>query len=375
MKVYADNSATTCIKEEVVEEMLPYLKELYGNPSSSYSLGVTSKIGVDNARHEIAKKINAKESEIYFTSSGTEADNLAIKGIARLHKYKGKHIITTKIEHLAVLESMKCLEKEGFLVTYLDVDKNGRIDLEELRKSIREDTILISIMYANNEIGTVQEIEKIGGIAKANGVFFHTDAVQAFPYIDIDVCKENIDLMSISGHKIHGPKGVGALYVREGIDFLRIQDGGHQEQNKRAGTENVASIVGIGKAASMLDYSKAQDILDVREYFLDRALKEIKGCKLNGDRENRLPGNVNIQIENVKAKDLLVKLDMCNIYISAGSACTTSSSSPSHVLKAIGLLNKEAESSIRISFGYDNTKEDADYIIDNLKRIINEITN
>lgn len=371
--VYADHSATTYVKKEVLEEMLPFLKENYGNPSSNYSIGKTAKIAVERARKIIADKINAKESEIYFTSCGTEADNLAIKGIARANKYKGMHIITTKIEHSAVLESMKTLEKEGFLVTYLDVDKKGRINLESLKNAIREDTILISVMYANNEVGTVQEIEKIGAIAKNYGVIFHTDAVQAMPYLPIDVVKENIDALSISGHKLYAPKGVGALYIKENVKFIRIQDGGHQEKNKRSGTENVASIVGMGKAVSMLDLKESKKLLELREYFLDRIFKEIDGITLNGDRENRLPGNINISIDGTVSSDVLLKLDMKGIYVSAGSACNSLEKSTSHVLKAMGILNKDASSAIRITLGFENTKEDVDYIVENLKEIIEKL--
>lgn len=374
-KVYADHSATTHVKKEVLEEMLPYLKENYANPSSNYSIGKNAKLAVDKARKIIAEKINAKESEIYFTSCGTEADNLAIKGIARANKYKGTHIITSKIEHLAVLESVKNLEKEGFVVTYLDVDKEGRINLEDLKNKIRKDTILISIMYANNEVGTVQEIEKIGAIAKNNGVIFHTDAVQAFPYLDIDVEKENIDALSISGHKLYAPKGIGALYIKENIKFNRIQDGGHQENNKRSGTENVASIVGIGKAVTLLEKEDTNKLLELREYFLDRILKEISGVTLNGDRENRLPGNVNISIDKIVASDIILKLDMKGIYVSAGSACNAHENTGSHVLKAMGLLNKDANSAIRITLGFENTKDDVDYIIDNLKEIVKKLRN
>ncbi len=325
-KVYADHSATTYVKKSVIEEMLPYLDVKYGNSSSNYSLGKESSIALEKARKILAKSINAKEEEIYFTSGGTESDNLAIKGIARANKYKGNHIITTKIEHLAVLESVKALEKEGFVITYLDVDKNGRIDIKDLKNKITDKTILISIMYANNEIGTIQDIEKIGELAKNRGIAFHTDAVQAMPFLKIDVEKQNIDSLSISSHKLYGPKGIGMLYVRKNINFIRIQDGGHQEKNKRAGTENVPAIVGFAKAVELLEENKdevSKNVLSLREYFLDRILKETDNVVLNGDRENRLPGNINIQIKGILASDMLLKLDLKDIYVSAGSACNS----------------------------------------------------
>lgn len=375
-KVYADHSATTYVKKSVIEEMLPYLDTKYGNSSANYSLGIEANIAVEKARNILAKSINAKPSEIYITSGGTESDNLAIKGIALANKYKGNHIITTKIEHLAILESVKALEKEGFDITYLDVDKYGRIDLEDLKNKITDKTILISVMYANNEIGTIQEIDKIGQIAKDRGIIFHTDAVQAMPFIKLDVEKENIDSLSISSHKIYGPKGVGMVYIKDSVNFIRIQDGGHQEKNKRAGTENVPAIVGFAKAVEILEENKkevTEKVKNLREYFLDRILKETDYVYLNGDRENRLAGNINIQIKDVNAADMLLKLDLRGIYVSAGSACNSKEEKPSHVLKAIGLLNKEAKESIRITLGEENTKEDVDYIIDSIKEIYKEL--
>ena len=375
-KVYADHSATTYVKKSVIEEMLPYLDTKYGNSSANYSLGTEANIAVEKARNILAKSINAKPSEIYITSGGTESDNLAIKGIALANKYKGNHIITTKIEHLAILESVKALEKEGFDITYLDVDKYGRIDLEDLKNKITDKTILISVMYANNEIGTIQEIDKIGQIAKDRGIIFHTDAVQAMPFIKLDVEKENIDSLSISSHKIYGPKGVGMVYIKDSVNFIRIQDGGHQEKNKRAGTENVPAIVGFAKAVEILEENKkevTEKVKNLREYFLDRILKETDYVYLNGDRENRLAGNINIQIKDVNAADMLLKLDLRGIYVSAGSACNSKEEKPSHVLKAIGLLNKEAKESIRITLGEENTKEDVDYIVDSIKEIYKEL--
>lgn len=375
-KVYADHSATTYVKKSVIEEMLPYLDTKYGNSSANYSLGTEANIAVEKARNILAKSINAKPSEIYITSGGTESDNLAIKGIALANRYKGNHIITTKIEHLAILESVKALEKEGFDITYLDVDKYGRIDLEDLKNKITDKTILISVMYANNEIGTIQEIDKIGQIAKDRGIIFHTDAVQAMPFIKLDVEKENIDSLSISSHKIYGPKGVGMVYIKDSVNFIRIQDGGHQEKNKRAGTENVPAIVGFAKAVEILEGNKkevTEKVKNLREYFLDRILKETDYVYLNGDRENRLAGNINIQIKDVNAADMLLKLDLRGIYVSAGSACNSKEEKPSHVLKAIGLLNKEAKESIRITLGEENTKEDVDYIVDSIKEIYKEL--
>ena len=375
-KVYADHSATTYVKKSVIEEMLPYLDTKYGNSSANYSLGTEANIAVEKARNILAKSINAKPSEIYITSGGTESDNLAIKGIALANRYKGNHIITTKIEHLAILESVKALEKEGFDITYLDVDKYGRIDLEDLKNKITDKTILISVMYANNEIGTIQEIDKIGQIAKDRGIIFHTDAVQAMPFIKLDVEKENIDSLSISSHKIYGPKGVGMVYIKDSVNFIRIQDGGHQEKNKRAGTENVPAIVGFAKAVEILEENKkevTEKVKNLREYFLDRILKETDYVYLNGDRENRLAGNINIQIKDVNAADMLLKLDLRGIYVSAGSACNSKEEKPSHVLKAIGLLNKEAKESIRITLGEENTKEDVDYIVDSIKEIYKEL--
>lgn len=375
-KVYADHSATTYVKKSVIEEMLPYLDTKYGNSSANYSLGTEANIAVEKARNILAKSINAKPSEIYITSGGTESDNLAIKGIALANRYKGNHIITTKIEHLAILESVKALEKEGFDITYLDVDKYGRIDLEDLKNKITDKTILISVMYANNEIGTIQEIDKIGQISKDRGIIFHTDAVQAMPFIKLDVEKENIDSLSISSHKIYGPKGVGMVYIKDSVNFIRIQDGGHQEKNKRAGTENVPAIVGFAKAVEILEENKkevTEKVKNLREYFLDRILKETDYVYLNGDRENRLAGNINIQIKDVNAADMLLKLDLRGIYVSAGSACNSKEEKPSHVLKAIGLLNKEAKESIRITLGEENTKEDVDYIVDSIKEIYKEL--
>lgn len=327
MKIrYFDHAATTYVKEEVLKEMLPYFSLQYGNASSIYSIGRKSKKAIEEAREKVAKAINSKTKEIYFTSCGSEADNLALKGIAYANKEKGKHIITSKIEHPAILESCKTLEKQGFQITYLNVNKDGLISLEELENSIREDTILISIMYANNEIGTIEPIKEIGEIAKKHKILFHTDSVQAIGNVKIDVDEMNIDLLSMSAHKFYGPKGVGALYVREGVKFDRIQDGGHQEKNKRAGTENIAGIVGLGKAIELacMNLEKYnQKLTSLRDYYFLEVEKKIQNIKINGDRLNRLPGNANISFENIDGGELLLKLDEVGICASTGSACSS----------------------------------------------------
>lgn len=371
--IYLDNSATTRIDDRVLEEMLPYLKSNYGNASSLYSLGRESKKAIEDARDKVAKFLNCKSSEIYFTSGGSESDNTAIKGIARANRKKGNHIITSKIEHRAVLETCKTLEKEGFEITYLDVDRYGRVDIEKLKSVIRKDTILISIMYANNEIGTIQDIEKIGKIARENGICFHTDAVQAVSILDIDVEKQNIDSLSLSAHKFYGPKSIGVLYVKKNIKFEKFIDGGHQERNKRAGTENVANIVGLAKALEIATESlqaHKNKISSLRDYFESNLKSKIENATINGDIENRLPGNSNISFLGVNGQDLLLNLDMLGICVSSGSACTSGSIDPSHVLTAIGLDEEKAKSSIRISIGKYNTKEDIDYLIKNLVKII-----
>ena len=323
---YFDHAATTYVKEEVLKEMLPYFNLEYGNPSSIYSIGRKSKKAIENAKERVAKAINSKSKEIYFTSCGSESDNLALKGVAYANKEKGNHIITSKIEHPAILESCKTLEKQGFEVTYLNVDKNGFISLQELENSIKKETILISIMFANNEIGTIEPIKKIGEIAKKHKIPFHTDSVQAIGNVKIDVDEMNIDLLSMSAHKFYGPKGVGALYVREGINFNRIQDGGQQEKNKRAGTENVAGIVGLGKAieTAYINLEEYNDKLTkLRDYYFSEIEKKIPYIKVNGDRLNRLPGNANISFENVNGGELLLKLDEVGICASTGSACSS----------------------------------------------------
>lgn len=372
---YFDHAATTAVAEEVKKEMLPYFCENYGNASSLYDLGIKSKEAINIARGKVARAINAKPEEIYFTSCGTESDNLSLKGIARAYRNKGNHIITSIIEHPAILNSCKSLEKEGFKVTYLSVNKYGFIDLQELKNAINKDTILISIMMANNEIGTIEPIEEISKIAHQNNIIFHTDAVQAIGNIKIDVRKMGIDALSMSAHKFYGPKGVGALYINENVKFIPIQNGGHQEFDKRAGTENVAGIVGLGKAIEIanneiLDYNKR--LLDLREYFL-RKIKIIPYIQINGDLEKRLSGNINISFLFTNNKDIIRELNKKGICVSAGSACSSGEIRTSHVLSAIGLSEGIARGSIRITLGKENTKEDIDYLVNVLEEIIKKL--
>lgn len=374
--IYLDNNATTKTDEEVVKAMIPYMSENYGNPSSIYRIGRENRRAVEDAREEVAKILKCDPSEIYFTSGGSESDNMAIKGIAHSNIKKGNHIITSKIEHPAVLETCKQLEKEGFEITYVNVDENGVIDLEELKNSIKATTILITMMFANNEIGTIEPIQQIGEIARQNNIIFHTDAVQAIGNIDIDVKKLNIDSLSLSAHKFYGPKGVGALYIKKGIQFEKIIDGGHQERNKRAGTENVAGIVGLGKAIKLayenLD-EKNERIRSLRDYYVEQVKKRIPYIKINGDIERRLPGNSNISFRFIEGEGLLLNLDLKGICASSGSACTSGSLDPSHVLLAIGLPHEIAHGSLRISIGKDNTKEEIDYVVDSLVEIVNKL--
>ncbi len=371
---YFDHAATTMVKEEVLKEMIPYFTISYGNASSIYNIGRNAKYAVECSRSKIAKAIGANEDEIYFVSCGSEADNLAIKGICLANSDKGKHIITSKIEHPAVLNTCKSMEKQGFNVTYLNVNKNGEILLQELENSIRSDTILISIMYANNEIGTIQPIEQIAKIAKKHNIIFHTDAVQAVGNVYIDVKGQNIDALSMSGHKFYGPKGIGALYIRSGINFEKIQDGGHQEKDKRAGTENVPGIVGMSKAIEIANKNLDEHIdklTTLRNYLISEIETYIPNAILNGDRTNRLAGNVNFSFPNADGQELLLKLDAYGICTSSGSACSSGQESPSHVLTAIGLNQNLAKGTIRISLGDENTLEDVDYLIEKIKKIVN----
>lgn len=371
--VYADNAATTQVSKPVLDAMLPYLSEQYGNPSSLYQFGQTAKSAVEHAREQVAAALGAEPNEIYFTSGGSESDNWAIKGIAELLAPKGKkHIITTKFEHHAVLHTAQHLEKQGFEITYLDVHSDGLVRVEEVAAAIRPDTALVTIMYANNEIGTIQPIAEIGKLCHEKGVLFHTDAVQAVGQVHINVKEQNIDMLSLSGHKIHAPKGIGALYIRKGIRFKNLIDGGAQERGRRAGTENTASIVGLGvaieNAVKNID-ERAQRLTAMRNRLIDGALK-IERSRLNGDREKRLPGNINMCFEGVEGESLLLWMDLKGICCSSGSACTSGSLDPSHVLLAIGLPHEIAHGSLRLSLGDYNTEEDVDYILEQLPEII-----
>ncbi len=371
--IYADNAATTKLKPEVLETMMPYLTEEYGNPSSVYSLSATTKNAIEDARKKVAQAFNAEPKEILFTSGASEADNWAIKGIAESLKDKGNHLITTKIEHHAVLHAMEYLEKNGYEVTYLDVDEDGLINLSDLENAITDKTILISIIFANNEIGTIQPIKEIGEIAKKHNVYFHTDAVQAVGNVEIDVKEMNIDLMSLTAHKIYGPKGTGALYVKKGIKLHPYIHGGGQEFKRRAGTENVAGIVGFGKAVELATKNiseKAVKISALRDKFISRVIDEIPYVRLNGHREKRLCNNANMSFRYIEGEALLLSLDMKGICASSGSACTSGSLDPSHVLLAIGLPHEIAHGSLRITFGDFNTEEDVDYIVESLKEIV-----
>ena len=370
--IYLDNAATTKTRPEVVEAMLPYFTEYYGNPSSVYTFSSESKKAVTNAREIIAKSLGAKTNEIYFTAGGSESDNWALVATAEAYSAKGKHIITSKIEHHAILHTCQYLESRGYEVTYLDVDENGVVKLDELKKAIRPDTILISIMFANNEIGTIEPIKEIGEIAKEHGILFHTDAVQAVGNVKINVKEENIDLLSLSGHKLHAPKGVGALYVRRGIRLPNLISGGAQERGKRAGTENVAGIVALSvamdEAYANLDERNAR-LIRMRDRLIEGASK-IERSRLNGDAVKRLPGNFNMCFEGIEGESLLLKLDFAGICASSGSACTSGSLDPSHVLLAIGLPHEIAHGSLRISFSDQNTEEDVDYILEVLPGIV-----
>ncbi len=373
---YFDHAATTATKEEVLKEMLPYFTLNYGNASSIYSIGRKSKKAVEESRHKVAHAIGAEAKEIYFTSCGSESDNLAIKGVAFANKERGNHIITTKIEHPAVLHTCQHLEKDGFRVTYLNVDSDGLINLKELEEAITPQTILISIMFANNEIGTIQPIKEIGEIAKKYNIYFHTDAVQAIGNVRINVNELNIDLLSMSAHKFYGPKGMGALYVRTGVKFEKIQDGGHQERNMRAGTENVAGIVGIGKAIELAyenfdEYNKK--LTDLRDYYFSQVEEKIPDIKINGHRTKRLPGNANISFKFIEGESLLLYLDARGICASSGSACTSGSLDPSHVLLAIGLPHELAHGSLRVTFGDDNSKSDVDFLVETLVEIVEKL--
>lgn len=373
---YFDNSATTRVKDEVFKEMIPYLSIEYGNPSSLYSIGRSAKRAISEARRRVASLINCSPEEIYFTSCGSESDNTALKGIAYANKEKGNHIITSKIEHPAILNSCKSLENKGFKISYIDVDKDGMLNLEKLESEITDQTILISIMYANNEIGTIEPVKEIAQIAHSHGIIFHTDAVQAVGNIPIDVRKMNIDMLSLSGHKLYAPKGIGALYVKSGIEFERFMDGGHQEKNKRSGTENVAEIVALGKACQIAEKNieqYQQKLKNLRDYCLKEIQEKIPDIHINGTMERRLPGNINISFKDLNSGELLLRLDEVGICASGGSACSSKEASPSHVLTAIGLPNELSKGALRLTFGDYNSIEDVDYLVENLVRIVEEM--
>jgi cysteine desulfurase len=371
--IYLDNAATTKTRPEVVEAMLPYFSEAYGNPSSIYEFSTESKKAVNHARETIANALGAKTNEIYFTAGGSESDNWALEATADAYESKGKHIITSKIEHHAILHTCQYLEKKGFEVTYLDVDENGVVKLDELKKAIRPDTILISIMFANNEIGTLEPIREIGQIAREHGILFHTDAVQAFGHVPINVDEYNIDMLSSSGHKLNGPKGIGFLYIRTGVKIRSFIHGGAQERKRRAGTENVPGIVGYGKATELAMTEMNDRIAketELRDYLIERVTKEVPFTRVNGSRTNRLPNNINFAFQFIEGESLLIKLDMAGICGSSGSACTSGSLDPSHVLLAIGLPHEIAHGSLRLTLSEENTKEEMDYVADQIKEIV-----
>lgn len=374
--IYLDNAATTQVYPEVLEAMIPYFTEHYGNPSSIYSFAGESKRAVDAARNTMAEFLNASTEEIYFTGGGSESDNWALKATAEAYANKGKHIITSKIEHHAVLHTCEWLEKHGFEVTYLNVDENGLVDLEELKAAIRPDTILISVMFANNEIGTIEPIAEIGKIAKEHGVLFHTDAVQAFGHVPIDVQAMNIDMLSASGHKINGPKGIGLMYIRKGIKIGSFIHGGAQERHRRAGTHNVPGIVGFAKAVELASRDMDRRMkyeTELRDYYISRVEKEIPYAKLNGDRVKRLPNNTNFCFRFIEGESMLILLDQKGICASSGSACTSGSLDPSHVLLAIGLPHEIAHGSLRLTLSEETTMEDVDYVVDCIKKIVERL--
>ncbi len=374
--IYLDNAATTKVADSVVDAMLPYFKEYYGNASSIYQLGAKSKEALDESREYIAGTLGAKTNEIYFTAGGSESDNWAIKATADAYAQKGKHIITSAIEHHAVLHTCEYLEKHGYEVTYVGVDENGVIKLDELKAAIRPDTILISVMFANNEIGTIQPIKEIGEIAKEHDILFHTDAVQAYAQVPINVDEMHIDMLSASGHKLNGPKGIGFLYIRKGIKIRSFVHGGQQERGRRAGTENIPGIVGLAAAAkrsfSMLE-EKMQKEIELRDYLISRIEAEIPYCRLNGDRKKRLPNNVNFSFQFIEGESMLILLDSKGIAASSGSACTSGSLDPSHVLLAIGLPHEIAHGSLRLTLSEENTKEEMDYVVEHLTAILERL--
>lgn len=374
--IYLDNAATTKVNKKVLESMMPYFSEIYCNPSAAYSFATKGRIAIEEARNSAAKLIGASDMEIYFTSGGSESDNWAIKAVAESFSDKGKHIITTKIEHHAVLHTCEYLERHGFDITYLNVDSDGKVRLDELKKSIREDTILISVMTANNEIGTIQPVAEIGKIAHEKGILFHTDAVQAYGHIPINVDEMNIDLLSASGHKFNGPKGVGIMYIRKGIKLHSFIHGGSQERGRRAGTYNVPGIVGLGRAAELAYENMAErqeKESELRDYFIGRISAEIPYTVLNGHAKDRLPNNINFCFRFVEGESVLIMLDQAGICASSGSACTSGAIDPSHVLRAIGLSDEMAHESLRLTLSYENTKEEIDTVVGELKRIVERL--
>jgi cysteine desulfurase len=374
--IYLDNAATTRVRQEVVDAMLPYFTEMYGNASAVYDFGQKCKQAMDSAREVIASSLNAKSSDIYFTAGGSESDNWALKGVAEAYGDKGKHIITTKIEHHAILHTCAYLEQHGYEVTYLDVDEDGLVSADAVEAAIRPDTILISVMFANNEIGTIEPIKEIGEIAKRHGVLFHTDAVQAFGQVPIDVEDMHIDLLSASGHKLNGPKGIGFLYIRKGLKLRSFIHGGAQERKRRAGTENIPGIVGLGKAVEIAMATmeeRAAKESQLRDYFIRRIEAEIPHAKLNGHRVNRLPNNINFCFRFIEGESMLILLDMAGICGSSGSACTSGSLDPSHVLLAIGLPHEIAHGSLRLTLSEDITKEQMDFVADKLQEIVQRL--
>lgn len=376
--IYLDHAATTAVHPDVLKEMLPYFTDKFGNPSSVYGFAANNKNKLTEARETIAGALGAKPEEIYFTAGGSESDNWALKCTAEAYGVHGGHIITTKIEHHAILHTCKYLENRGYDVTYLDVDENGLVDLNTLEAAIRPDTFLISIMFANNEIGTIEPIKEIGEVAHRHGILFHTDAVQAFGQIPIHVDEMNIDMLSASGHKFNGPKGIGFLYIKKGLKLKSFIHGGQQERGRRAGTENVPGIVGIAKACEIAMTEMEERMkkeTELRDYLIERILKEIPYTRLNGHSRKRLPNNVNISFQFVEGESILIMLDMAGICASSGSACTSGSVDPSHVLLAIGLPHEIAHGSLRLTLGYENTKEEMDTVVDNLKRIITNLRN
>ena len=371
--IYLDNAATTKVAPEVVEAMIPYFTENFGNPSSVYSFAAKNKEAITKQREIIADALGAKANEIYFTAGGSESDNWALKATAEAYKEKGNHIITTKIEHHAILHTGEYLEKNGYEVTYLNVDENGVVKLDELKAAIRPTTILVSVMFANNEIGTIQPIKEIGAICRENGILFHTDAVQAFGQVPINVDEYNIDMLSASGHKLNGPKGIGFLYIRKGVKIRSFVHGGAQERKRRAGTENVPGIIGLGTATARamrtLDERMAKET-ELRDYLIGRITSEIPFVKLNGHPEQRLPNNTNFSFQFIEGESLLIMLDMKGICGSSGSACTSGSLDPSHVLLAIGLPHEIAHGSLRLTLSEETTKEDIDYVVESVKEIV-----